>query len=146
MRFKSSGFLKFLPSSFKKSIRPIRGSFLQLNCISSQIRPVDPLRKCRLLMGSLAGALLVQFALMLAMSSWAPLHHHLHCDDGQPDHHCEVTLWQSGSVETTAPVVATPRPAAEIVLPSVLPLRAIPVFTATQFLGGVLAQGPPRGP
>lgn len=107
---------------------------------------MERLRKSRLLLGALAGALLFPFALMLVMSAWAPLHHDLHCDAGHPDHQCEVTLWQSGAVDTAAPAMAAPQPAPEVVLPDIPPPCRFPNLTATHFLGGVLAQGPPRGP
>ncbi|HEY8990668.1 MAG TPA: hypothetical protein VIM46_01715 [Luteolibacter sp.] len=107
---------------------------------------MERLRKSRLLLGALAGALLFPFALMLVMSAWAPLHHDLHCDAGHPDHQCEVTLWQSGAVDTAAPAMAAPQPAPEVALPDIPPPCRFPNLTATHFLGGVLAQGPPRGP
>jgi hypothetical protein len=106
---------------------------------------MERLRRSRFLLGALAGALLFQFALMLAMAAWSPLHKELHCDADQHDHQCEVTLWNSGSVDAPSPPVV-PQPAVAIELPEATPMRTLAVFTATHLLGGVMAQGPPRGP
>jgi hypothetical protein len=89
---------------------------------------------------------LFQFALMLAMAAWSPFHEELHCDADQHDHRCEVTLWNSGSVDKAPPPVIVPRSVAAIDLPEVSPARTTAAFIATHLLGGVMAQGPPRGP
>lgn len=107
---------------------------------------MERLRRSRFLMGALASALLFQFALMLAMAAWSPLHQELHCDADQHDHQCEVTLWSTGSVDAAPTPVIVPQQAAAIELPEVLPIRTLAAFTATHLLGGVMAQGPPRGP
>lgn len=107
---------------------------------------MERLRRSRFLLGALAGALLFQFALMLAMAAWSPLHKELHCDADQHDHQCEVTLWSSGSVDAAPPPLAIPGQTVAIELPEVPPIRALVAFTATHLLGGVMAQGPPRGP
>jgi hypothetical protein len=83
---------------------------------------------------------------MLAMAAWEPLHHDLHCDAGHADHQCEVTLWRNGATDDAPPPLSIPQPAPAIELPDVLPPHAPHALTATHFLGGVLAQGPPRGP
>jgi len=107
---------------------------------------MERLRQSRFLLGALAGALLFQFALMLAMAAWSPLHEELHCDADQHDHRCEVTLWNSGSVDKATTPVIVPRSLAVLYLPEMPPIRTCVAFTATHLLGGVMAQGPPRGP
>lgn len=107
---------------------------------------MERLRRSRFLLGALASALLFQFALMLAMAAWSPLHRELHCDADQQDHQCEVTLWSTGSVDNVPPPVVVPQQAVAIELPEVSPMRGLVAFTATHLLGGVMAQGPPRGP
>jgi hypothetical protein len=107
---------------------------------------VERFRKSRLLLGALSGILLFQFALMLAMAAWEPLHHDLHCDAGHPDHQCEVTLWRNGAANDTPPPLAVPRPAPVLTPPDVPRHHAPPALTATHLLGGVLAQSPLRGP
>ncbi|HEY8960676.1 MAG TPA: hypothetical protein VIM57_00620 [Luteolibacter sp.] len=119
---------------------------MQLSCDYSEVRAMERLRRSRFLLGALASALLFQFTLMLAMAAWSPLHRELHCDADQQDHQCEVTLWSNGSVDAVPPPVIVPQQAAVIELPEVPPTRTFAAFTATHLLGGVMAQGPPRGP
>jgi hypothetical protein len=107
---------------------------------------MERLRRSRFLMSALAGALLFQFALMLAMAAWSPFHQELHCDADHQDHQCEVTLWSSGSVNAAPPPVTAPGQTVAIELPKVPSMRTLAAFTATHLLGGVMAQGPPRGP
>jgi hypothetical protein len=107
---------------------------------------MERLRQSRFLMGALASALLFQFALILAMAAWSPLHEELHCDADQHDHQCEVTLWRSGAVDAVPLPLAVPQEMAPIELPDVRPIRTFAAFTATHLLGGVMAQASPRGP
>ena len=107
---------------------------------------MERLRRSRFLLGALASALLFQFALVLAMAAWSPLHRELHGDADQHGHQCEVTLWSSGAVDAVPPPVIVPRQAVVIELPEIRPIRTLIAFPAAHLLGGVMAQGPPRGP
>ncbi|WP_338286175.1 hypothetical protein [Luteolibacter sp. LG18] len=104
------------------------------------------LRVRKLLKGAVAGILLVQFALMLVMSVSGGLHHDLHVDADHADHHCEVTLFNSGALDGVPPPLSAPLPAPALALPEVLPPAGLAAVTATHLLGGVLAQSPPRAP
>jgi hypothetical protein len=50
--------------------------------------------------------LLGLFLSVSAMAQFEALHHAVHADATQPNHHCAVTLLQSGQVETPACQVA----------------------------------------
>lgn len=121
-------------------------SLLHSNCKSWQIARVEQFRKFRRLHGLLAVLLLFQVGLTLAMASWSKLHHDLHCDSDHPDHQCEVTLFQSGALDTCPPVVELPDRAPEAALPEATRTVVSATIVASHFRGGMLAQGPPRGP
>lgn len=116
------------------------------DCKSWQIARVEQFRKFRRLHGLLAALLLFQFGLMIAMASWGKLHHDLHCDSDHPDHECEVTLFQGGALDTCPPVVELPERALEAALPEFSQPCVVASIVASHFRGGMLAQGPPRGP
>jgi hypothetical protein len=47
--------------------------------------------------------LLGLFLLVLAMAQFESLHHKLHADAGQPNHHCAVTLLSGGQIDAPPP-------------------------------------------
>jgi hypothetical protein len=107
---------------------------------------VEHFRKFRLLKGAVIGLLLFQLGLMVAMASSAPLHETLHCDAEHSEHHCEVTLFQNG---TLGDGLGSPDASAAFIRwenPDVTVTSREADAIASHLVGGVLAQGPARAP
>lgn len=103
------------------------------------------LRKIRCLRGALVVLLLFQILLVQAMAVSGDLHHDLHCDADHGDHQCEVTLFQSGAVDSGTPEpLVLEAPAAT--LPEFRPVMADAPTLAMHLRGGVLANAPSRAP
>jgi len=107
---------------------------------------VKRLRTSSLLRGLVAGVVLFQFVLMLAMASSERLHHKLHHHAGEEDHQCEVTLIHHGGVEEPLPPLTSMPADVACALPDVLVPPPRVTISAAHLRGGVLAQSPPRGP
>lgn len=107
---------------------------------------MEQFRKFRLLKGAVIGFLLFQFGLMVAMASSASLHETLHCDAEHAEHHCEVTLFQSGALGDG---LGSPDTSADFIHwenPDVTVACREADITASHLIGGALAQGPARAP
>ena len=61
------------------------------------------------------GVLLIFLVLLLNLLAASPsLHELIHADAGKTDHHCAVTLFAHGQVDSSAVDVAVPVPAAPV--------------------------------
>lgn len=90
---------------------------------------------------AVAAVLLAMLLLTIAAATWNPLHEWLHGDADEADHHCAITLFASGTCDTSL--------VAETIAPLPLPLPAdrivvLKTWVPNVFLSAcVYEHGPP---